>query len=310
MSFRERPNRRSAWETSDDAETALWAGKSRGANAPVSSQASREAKLPSWTWDTDDTEAEVPREPPSSASKMPAAASSDRRGRAGSDRRTSPLPDLRESLRPPSRRVPVDPAPPTRSSRQEEPAFTQPLERPGRPRWPDTPWLDGEDAGAPIDDHRSVVDSVAHDVEHPGTARRVRDGRSPVRSRRAIQSRPRPQFQLPDFVRTSVAAQNHAVLGMIGLAALSLVLLATTIALKVGSLPPWIVLHLDAAGRPDRWGTANSVWRLPLMTAIVTVAGLGVAALLARRDPFAAQFLIASTLLIHVLSWMAIFNML
>ena len=34
-------------------------------------------------------------------------------------------------------------------------------------------------------------------------------------------------------------------------------------------LPAQIPVHFDLAGRPDRWGTPQTLWLIPLMTAVI-----------------------------------------
>jgi hypothetical protein len=115
---------------------------------------------------------------------------------------------------------------------------------------------------------------------------------------------------MPAAVTTFAAAQDRSVLLTLGISAVSILLMIVTVSARVGSLPDWIVTHLDAAGRPDEYGTASTVWRLPLMAFFVTVASFGVAFVLAKRDAFLARFLVTSTLLVQALAWIGLIRVL
>jgi hypothetical protein len=134
--------------------------------------------------------------------------------------------------------------------------------------------------------------------------------RSRQRPRRAAPVRNRPSLQFPAALATVAAAQDRAVLTAIGGSAFSLLLMVATVSSRSDSLPPWIAIHLDAAGHPDRWGTSSTVWRLPLMTAMLTLASFVGAMFVARRDPFASRFLLVAALLIHALAWIGLVRIL
>lgn len=85
--------------------------------------------------------------------------------------------------------------------------------------------------------------------------------------------------------------------------------MAATVAGRIGSLPDWIPIHLNAEGEPDLWGTASTLWRLPLMVLMLSIMSGVVAFYLWKRDLFAARFTLASTILIHVLGWIALVNL-
>jgi hypothetical protein len=107
----------------------------------------------------------------------------------------------------------------------------------------------------------------------------------------------------------SAAGPQSRILGAAaGFAIVSLVLMAATLLARVDSLPDWIPIHLNAEGEPDFWGTGSTLWRIPLMTFVLTVMSAAVTWYLWKRDPFAARFTIGSTVLINLLSWIALIN--
>jgi hypothetical protein len=85
--------------------------------------------------------------------------------------------------------------------------------------------------------------------------------------------------------------------------------LVATVAARQGKLIDWMPIHLNAAGAPDRWGSPTTLWRLPLMVVMVTLMGAVLAWFAAKRDAFAVQFVLAATLLIQALCWIALINM-
>ena len=85
----------------------------------------------------------------------------------------------------------------------------------------------------------------------------------------------------------------------------SLLALTVLTAARVGSTADWLVVRLDAGGDPSRWGTNESLWRVPLLLVFATVAGLIVAWRLRRHDAFAAQFTVVAVLLLHGFGWVA-----
>ncbi len=73
-------------------------------------------------------------------------------------------------------------------------------------------------------------------------------------------------------------------------------------------LPQSLVLHWNANGLPDRIGTRRDLWLLPVITAIVTVANVGLAWLAETFDRFAARLLLAGTAMVQVVAWVALLS--
>jgi hypothetical protein len=82
--------------------------------------------------------------------------------------------------------------------------------------------------------------------------------------------------------------------------------MAAVVANRIGQMPDVVALHLNAAGVPDLWGTRESLWRLPLATAMLSIMNVVAGAFLLGRDAFVARFLVASSLLVNVLAWIAV----
>jgi hypothetical protein len=86
--------------------------------------------------------------------------------------------------------------------------------------------------------------------------------------------------------------------------------MAVALALRLGSLPDWIPIHLNAEGAPDRWGTRGTLWEIPLMAFMLSLMAGALAWYLAKRDPFAARFTMLSTVLVQALAWIGLVHFL
>jgi hypothetical protein len=298
MSFRERVSQPPEWDADEDAPPPVWPG---GADdRPFGAQNVESADLPAWSFDLtgDDERAEesVPPLPPRTR----------RATSSGADRRGAGWPNLRDSLRGSasgssigsrSARRPLS-SPPTTNGRAGVADYP-----PGDRLDDDQTWSQFGDVAEPV-----VGDFGYEEPRYP--IRRAPAARTRPRSRRATPARPRRQLQVPAAVAAIAAAQDRVILGAVGASLFSLLMMTATITSRSDALPDWIVTHLDAAGNPDQWGTTSTVWRLPLMTAMLTLGSLIGALFVGRRDAFAARFLAGSALLIHLLAWIGLVRIL
>ncbi|MGH2533913.1 MAG: hypothetical protein ACRDJW_16615 [Thermomicrobiales bacterium] len=95
-------------------------------------------------------------------------------------------------------------------------------------------------------------------------------------------------------------------LGIVGVTAASLALMTAVVGNRMGEMPPGVVLHFNAAGVPDLWGTRETLWRLPLAATMLSVMNVIAGAFMLDRDAFLARFLVASSVLVNVLAWIAV----
>lgn len=170
----------------------------------------------------------------------------------------------------------------------------------------------------PFDRLRRVSERRGLRPTQDDLAERMAGSPAPTReraSRRAtelppVPRRARPTLPQPPFraVGSALArsSQDAGALAKLSAAALaSLLALTLFTAARIGSASDWLVLRLDAGGDPARWGTNESLWRVPLLLAFATVAGLILAWRLRRHDAFAAQFTIVAVLLLQGFGWVA-----
>ncbi|MEA2522999.1 MAG: hypothetical protein QOF73_226 [Thermomicrobiales bacterium] len=293
MSFRERASQQSEWDVDEDSVPPMWQDRPSSPRAD-SPQDVPAAELPAWSHGvTGDEVAEESYLPPP-RSRRTAPVPSDRPGAA--------WPNLRDSLRGSAAAASSG----SRAGRRSSASALPPPRRSESVAAPSPDRLDDDLAWAPLDgDAPLAAEEIAYDsTRYP--ARRGPATRTRQRSRRATPPSNRPTMQIPPALAALAAAQDRLVVGAVGLSAFSLLLMAATISSRSNALPPWIVLHLDAAGNPDHWGTTSTVWRLPLMTAMLTLASFAGALFVGRRDPFAARFLLGAALFIHVLAWVGL----
>ena len=93
---------------------------------------------------------------------------------------------------------------------------------------------------------------------------------------------------------------------LLGVNLLSVLIMALLMGIRLGSLPPEILLRLDAAGNPNFWGPPSVLWRLPLMSFFLTVMFLAVSWFLHPIDRFAARFALGSAIAAQLVAWVAV----
>ena len=150
---------------------------------------------------------------------------------------------------------------------------------------------------------------VARGVRPPATARPPATGRARAQTREgAGRGLTLPSVRLPaGFAGTGLLGDRTA-LTLLGAAVLSAAVMALVLSSQIPNLAPSLTLHLDAAGIADRFGPPQVLWRLPLLATMATLINLVLAWFLARSDRFAARFLLAATLVVHLIAWVALFD--
>jgi hypothetical protein len=152
------------------------------------------------------------------------------------------------------------------------------------------------------DDWGAAADPYADRRRYPGeTSQPARRGR-PASTR---------QFKAPNMGAAVEFANQfeRPIVAIAGVGIIGIVLMVATVAARQGQVADWFPIHLNAAGTPDEWGSPATLWRLPLMTVMVTLMAVVLAWFLAKRDAFAAQFVLASALLIQALCWIAVIHL-
>jgi hypothetical protein len=179
--------------------------------------------------------------------------------------------------------------------------------------WPDDPndpgaWLNHGDALAA--DTAAWEGVPARGGRSAGTRRGRETARSRVRERTHIAS-PRPGsrgLRTPSALGGSDLLADSVALTLLAVGLLSLVIMALSLAVRIGSLPPSLVLHVDAFGDPDRWGAPRVLLRLPLLAAMTTILNVVLAWFLSPIERFASRFLLAAALVVQLITWVALLD--
>jgi hypothetical protein len=110
----------------------------------------------------------------------------------------------------------------------------------------------------------------------------------------------------PRAVTDASLVADPAALLLLGVNLLSVLIMALLLGIRLGSLPPEILLRLDAAGNPNLWGPPSVLWRLPVMSLFLTVMFLAVAWFLHPIDRFAARFALGAAIAAQLVAWVAV----
>lgn len=135
------------------------------------------------------------------------------------------------------------------------------------------------------------------------------------RARARVGSRPRqtmtmPAIRVPGFPPLSGLFADRMIPILLGAGAVGVMLMVALLSNQLDGLDEAIVIHLDAAGLPDRWGPPEVLWRLPLMAAMAILLNLVIAWAVSPIDRFAARFVVAASLGVQVIVWVAVLDFL
>jgi hypothetical protein len=257
------------------------------------------------------TEPEVDRPAPSYGSTSPAGSTrGSERARRQIDREAAAADAYLDAQSPrPTSRSTRPSSPAERATGRSSPRSRQPY--PEEPRESDFDLAAG--SGEPYDDSYDDWDGdvgpePTRTPRHSrrGIAERSRQQRASGRQRGA--ARPTvtlPQVTVPRFVSEAELVRDRVAMGIVGIALFSVALMAAILANRVDRLGSSLVIHIDAAGFPDRWAAPEILWRIPIMLLALTLIDLVLAWFVAPVDRFAARFILGATLVVHLIAWVA-----
>jgi hypothetical protein len=107
-----------------------------------------------------------------------------------------------------------------------------------------------------------------------------------------------------------VIYQDPISLAFIGAGILATVAMVTHITVQYDNIPASLTLHWNVDGMPGRVGDPQEIWVLPVIAALVLFMNVGLAWSIAQFDHFAARLMLSSTLVVHVIIWIALFTIL
>lgn len=115
---------------------------------------------------------------------------------------------------------------------------------------------------------------------------------------------------LPRFIVRADLINDPVSLTMIAGAFLGLALMTILVANRSDVLPASFATHVNASGVLDNFAARDAIWRLPLLTAMLTLMDIGIAWIIMRLDRFAGRILIGGALLMQCIAWVAVFRLL
>ena len=100
--------------------------------------------------------------------------------------------------------------------------------------------------------------------------------------------------------------QDPVSLGFVSVSLLTGLAMVGYLLIQWDDIPPSLTLHWNAEGLPGRVGEAREIWILPLIAGIVFLANIGLAWSIAQFDRFAARLTLSSTVIAHIVIWIAL----
>lgn len=175
-------------------------------------------------------------------------------------------------------------------------------------RQPDDDLLEFEPEPAPPPRERSPRERRTRRAAETAAPPRGVTRRSRERASAATERAPRPSISLtmPQAVSGASLVADPTAMLMLALSVVSIVLMALILGIRLGAMPNPMVLRLDAAGNPNRWGPPSTLWQLPLMSFFLTIMFLVIAWFLHPLDRFASRFALGSVLVAQLIAWAAI----
>jgi hypothetical protein len=173
---------------------------------------------------------------------------------------------------------------------------------------PDEAFLEFEPEPAPAPRERAPRERRTRRTVEAAAPPRSTTRRSRQRSSSVAERAPRPSISvtMPQAVTGASLVADPTALLLLALNVVSIVLMALILGIRLGAMPNPMVLGLDAAGNPNRWGPPSALWRLPLMSFFLTIMFLVVAWFLHPLDRFASRFALGSALVAQLIAWGAI----
>ncbi len=115
---------------------------------------------------------------------------------------------------------------------------------------------------------------------------------------------------LPVAISQADLANDAPALSMIGMSIAGLAAMAILVANRAETLAPTFATHVSASGTLENFEHYSSLWRLPLLTAMLTLMNLVAAWFISPLDRFASRFLLAAAVVVQLIAWVALFRLL
>jgi hypothetical protein len=164
------------------------------------------------------------------------------------------------------------------------------------------PW---DDSGYDEDDRYYDDDDDFDEYDAPPRRTPLTQGPL-IRLSRPNVTRPR----LPTAISHADLVNDAPALAMIGLALVSLAGMAILVANRADTLSPSFATHVSASGVLENFRGPEALWRIPLLSAMLTLMNIGAAWFISPVDRFASRFLIAASIIVQIVAWVALIRIL
>ena len=135
-------------------------------------------------------------------------------------------------------------------------------------------------------------------------------------SRRGAPALPRPSISIskpniprpvmPTRVKEAALIQDRNAVILLGALLVSVLAMAVLTMNRVDSLAPGFATHISASGLRENIRSESALWQLPLMAGALLLMNLVAAWFLATYSTFSARFLLATSVLVQLLIWVAL----
>lgn len=121
---------------------------------------------------------------------------------------------------------------------------------------------------------------------------------------------PRTRPGLPTAISQADLVNDAAALSTIGIGLAGLAGMAILVANRADTLAPTFATHVSASGTLENFEHFNNLWRLPLLTAMLTLMNIIAAWFISPLDRFASRFLLAAAVVVQLVAWVALIRLL
>ena len=130
--------------------------------------------------------------------------------------------------------------------------------------------------------------------------------RSPRAGGRQRPARQAPSFTLPPAIAEAPFVKDRMVLGMLGVAVVSVIAMLIVVMTRRDGLDSLIFTHVNANGEPENLQSASAIWNLPLIAGMTTLISAVLGWFLARWGEFLPRFLLGGAIGVQFVVWIAV----
>jgi len=164
------------------------------------------------------------------------------------------------------------------------------------------------------DDYAYDEGAVDYLDEYPGQWDEEGDPAIAGRSGRRSGQRPSlpsvPRLTIPRTITGAAILADRTALGLIGVGIVSLIGMAVLVSNRIDALPAQIGTHVSASGVLEDFAARDAIWRIPLLALMLTLMNVVIGVFAARFDRFASRLVLAASLVIQFLAWVALLRIL